>query len=114
MENLYWLKRDLEANGDDSWLMRQFAAACEKMERASGRNSYSSQRLQMVEMQIRELEEKLNKTVANQVEAMRIEALEKTAEAKHTLENGSTDDVPVDIIYLLPTCYVQNSVICCG
>ena len=98
MENLYWLKRDLEANGDDSWLMRQFAAACEKMERASGRNSYSTQRLQTVEMQIRELEEKLNKTVANQVEAMRIEALEKTAEAKHTLENGSTDDVPVDIM----------------
>lgn len=98
MENLYWLKRDLEANGDDSWLMRQFAAACERMERASGRNSYSSQRLQTVEMQIRELEEKLNKTVANQVEAMRIEALEKTAEAKHTLENGSTDDVPVDIM----------------
>ena len=98
MENLYWLKRDLEANGDDSWLMRQFAAACERMERASGRNSYSSQRLQTVEMQIRELEEKLNKTVANQVEAMRVEALEKTAEAKHTLENGSTDDVPVDIM----------------
>ena len=98
MENLYWLKRDLEANGDASWLMRQFAAACEKMERASGRNSYSTQRLQTVEMQIRELEEKLNKTVANQVEAMRIEALEKTAEAKHTLENGSTDDVPVDIM----------------
>lgn len=97
MENLYWLKRDLEANGDDSWLMRQFAAACEKMERASGRNSYSSQRLQTVEMQIRELEEKLNKTVANQVEAMRIEALEKTAEAKHSLEDGSIDDVPVDI-----------------
>lgn len=97
MENLYWLKRDLEAHGDDSWLMRQFAVACEKMERASGRNSYSSQRLQTVEMQIRELEEKLNKTVANQVEAMRIEALEKTAEAKHSLEDGSIDDVPVDI-----------------
>ncbi len=97
MENLYWLKRDLEANGDDSWLMRQFAAACERMERASGRNSYSTQRLQTVEMQIRELEEKLNKTVANQVEAMRMEALEKTAEAKHSLEDGSIDDVPVDI-----------------
>lgn len=97
MENLYWLKRDLEAHGDDSWLMRQFAAACEKMERASGRNSYSSQRLQTVEMQIRELEEKLNKTVANQMEAMRMEALEKTAEAKHSLEDGSIDDVPVDI-----------------
>lgn len=97
MENLYWLKRDLEANGDDSWLMRQFAAACEKMERASGRNSYSSQRLQTVEMQIRELKEKLNKIVANQVEARRMEALEKTAEAKHSLEDGSIDDVPVDI-----------------
>lgn len=97
MENLYWIKRDLEANGDGSWLMRQFAAACERMERASGRNSYSTQRLQTVEMQIRELEEKLNKTVANQVEAMRMEALEKTAEAKHSLENGSIDDVPVDI-----------------
>lgn len=75
MENLYWLKRDLEANGDGSWLMRQFSSVCEKMERASSRNSYSSQRLQTVEMQIRELEEKLNKTIANQVEAMRTQAL---------------------------------------
>lgn len=32
MEHLYWLKRDLEANGDESWLMRQFTSACGKLE----------------------------------------------------------------------------------
>ena len=99
MEKLYQLKRDYEANGNESWLMQQFRTACEKLERTSGRNSYSAQRQETVEMQIRELEENLNKTIAKQVEAMRIATMEKTAETKQRLEGGenSIDDVAVDI-----------------
>lgn len=99
METLYWLKRDLEENGDASWLMRKFTAACAKMERANGKNNYSAQRLETVGMQIRELEENLNKTIAKQVEAMRIAAMEKTAETKRNIENGEStiDEIAVDI-----------------
>lgn len=85
MEHLYWLKRDLEANGDESWLMKQFRKVSENLEQEGGRNSYSFQRLQTVEMQIYELEEKLNQTVANQVEAMRRENFSTTANTSETI-----------------------------
>ncbi len=64
MELLYALKRDVEANGEESWLKRQFREKCERLERRSGRTSFPARRLDTVDMQIHELEEKLNKTVS--------------------------------------------------
>lgn len=99
MEALYWIKRDLEENGDTSWLMQQFREACERLEKRNGKNSCSAQRLDTVTLQIRELEENLNKTIGKQVEAMRVASMEKTTETKRSLENGDTsiDEVTVDI-----------------
>lgn len=75
MEMLYGLKRDHDANGDASELTRLFRKACERADRLTGGNRYSVQRLEMLELQIKELEENLHKTAGKQADALRYAAI---------------------------------------
>lgn len=75
MEMLYGLKRDYDANGDASELTRLFRKACECADRLTGGNRYSVQRLEMLELQIKELEENLHKTAGKQADALRYAAI---------------------------------------
>ena len=99
MEMLYQLKQDYETNGDSSWLVTQFKQACERIDRANGNNHYGSQRIDMLETQIKELEEKLHETLGKQLEAQRTTALERDELLRQGLEDGSVvlDDINVDM-----------------
>lgn len=99
MEMLYYLKRDYDKNGDTSKIMTLFREACERIDRLSGKNSYSAQRLEMLENQIRELEENLHKTVGKQMEALRYAAIERDELLKQSFEEGeiTLDEIEVDL-----------------
>lgn len=87
MEMLYTVKRDYEANGSSSEICRdfeEFAAAV----RGKGKNAASQQRLSLIDMQLQEMEEALQKAIASQVEAMRMELLEQHRELNERLRNG--------------------------
>lgn len=57
MELLYVLKRDAADFGEKSMIQRLFSDACEKIRWQTGMNCGSSWRLEILDMQIRELEE---------------------------------------------------------
>ena len=77
MEMLYALKRDYEANGDASFLMREYTAAYNAAYKRSKSGTFCAERLATLEHQIEELEENLQKITSRQVEAMRDAALEQ-------------------------------------
>lgn len=99
MEMLYSLKRDYDRNGDASRIVTLFKEACGRIDRLNGKNSYSMQRLGMLESQIKELEENLRKTVGKQMEALRYAAIERDELLKKRFEDGDIelDDVEVDL-----------------
>lgn len=63
MEMLYFLNKDLETNGKQSWIVKQFHNECEKLEKQNSNVPYSVHHLEMLDMQIQELEEKINQIV---------------------------------------------------
>lgn len=68
MEMLYWLKRDYEANGEDSWVESEFRRACQGMSRRLGMNNHSVHRIKILEDQIRELEDILKTNPEKQID----------------------------------------------
>jgi hypothetical protein len=99
MEMLYGLKRDYEANKDASRIVVLFREACEKADRVNGKNSHASRRLEMLETQLKELEQKLHETMGKQMEALRNAAIEKDEMLRQGLEDGDVviDDIEVDL-----------------
>ena len=57
--------------GENSEIAARFREACERVDRQTGKNSFCRERLETLEMQIKELEENLNQTLGKQVEALR-------------------------------------------
>lgn len=66
MEMLYFLKNDLDSNGKQSWIMKQFYNECVKLEQQNNNVPYSIHHLEMIEMQIQELEGKMNRLIETQ------------------------------------------------
>ena len=99
MELLYSMKRDYEQHGDASMIVTLFDNAFEQAMKQAKNNSISVQRLQTVNSQIEELEERLQDAVSHQVAALREAALEGNAELKDALSNGEVtiDDIDTDI-----------------
>lgn len=99
MEMLYRIKRDYEANGDQSEIAQLFRQAYERVYENTRNSSYSIQRMEMLDLQIRELEENLKKTIRKQVEAMREEALYADQSLQQAVNNGvlTLRDVEIDI-----------------
>lgn len=95
MELLYRMKRDYEQHGDASMIVTLFDNAFEQAMKQAKNNSISVQRLQTVNSQIEELEERLQDAVSHQVAALREAALEDNAELKDALSNGEVtiDDI---------------------
>lgn len=100
MEMLYKLKRDYEANGDTSYLARKFRNACERIDRQNGMNSRSMQRMETLDLQIREMEKQLNATMGKQVEALRRAAIEQDELLRQSCDDGllKLDDIEVDLL----------------
>lgn len=100
MEMLYLVKRDYEKNGESSEIAAHFREACERVEQQTGKNSYSRERLETLDMQIRELEENLNQTLGKQVEALRHAALKRDELLRQSYEDGTIafDDIEVDLV----------------
>ena len=100
MEMLYRVKRDYGKNGENSEIAVRFREACERMDRQTGKNSYSRERLETLELQIRELEGKLNQTLGKQVEALRHAALKQDELLRQSYEDGTIafDDIEVDLV----------------
>lgn len=71
MEMLYKLKRDYDDNGNDSHIMMLFRKACRRMEIQVEHNCYSEQRLELLDLQIRDLEEKLQNNIEDQADRER-------------------------------------------
>lgn len=99
MEMLYRLKRDYDANGDNSWLMRQYAQAYNAAYKRSKGGGYSAERMALLNDRIRDLEENLRKTTSRQMEAMRSAAIEQSVELRQALDAGEVtlDEIEVDI-----------------
>ena len=89
MEMLYRVKRDYESNGENSEIAARFREACERVDRQTGKNSFCRERLETLEMQIKELEENLNQTLGKQVEALRHAALKKDELLRQSYEDGA-------------------------
>ena len=100
MEMLYRVKRDYESNGENSEIAARFREACERVDRQTGKNSFCRERLETLEMQIKELEENLNQTLGKQVEALRHAALKKDELLRQSYEDGAIafDDIEVDLV----------------
>ena len=100
MEMLYRVKRDYESNGENSEIAARFREACERVDRQTGKNSYCRERLETLELQIKELEENLNQTLGKQVEALRHAALKKDELLRQSYEDGAIafDDIEVDLV----------------
>lgn len=100
MEMLYRIKRDYEEKGDGSEIVVRFREACERMDRQNGKNSCCRERLETLEMQIKELEGQLNRTVGKQVEASRLAAIERDELLRQSYEDGTIafDDIEVDLV----------------
>src|SRR5699024_754906 len=77
-----------------------FREACERVDHQTGKNSYSRERLETLELQIQELEANLNKTQGKQVEALRHAALKKDELLRQSYEDGTIafDDIEVDLV----------------
>lgn len=65
MELLYRLKRDLAANGESSWLMRQFHAVCTAQKQSTTQHQLSEDRFQLLEMQLQALKAEYNQRMQN-------------------------------------------------
>ena len=99
MEMLYKLKRDYDANGENSFICTAFKEAYDKTFHRVKGSSVSVQRMEALEGQIKELEKKLQETIGRQVTAMREAALEQNAELNEAIARGeiSIDDIELDI-----------------
>ena len=82
------------------WGQVLFREACERVDHQTGKNSYSRERLETLELQIQELEANLNKTQGKQVEALRHAALKKDELLRQSYEDGTIafDDIEVDLV----------------
>lgn len=99
MEMLYRLKRDYEKNHEASEISTLFRKACEQMYQQMKGNSVSVERLETLDAQIKELEEKLQETIGRQVTAMRDAVLEQNLELNESLAEGNItlDEIDSDI-----------------
>ena len=99
MEMLYRLKRDYEKNHEASEISTLFHKACEQMYQQMKGNSVSVERLETLDAQIKELEEKLQETIGRQVTAMRDAVLEQNLELNESLAEGNItlDEIDSDI-----------------
>ncbi len=88
MEMLYALKRDFEGKGEGSYLAVNFKKTCAEVCKQMSKNSCSVQRMELLDSQIRELEQHYQVTLSRQVEAMKKEALQKHADLKASLAGG--------------------------
>jgi len=96
---LYRLKRDYEKNHEASEISTLFHKACEQMYQQMKGNSVSVERLETLDAQIKELEEKLQETIGRQVTAMRDAVLEQNLELNESLAEGNItlDEIDSDI-----------------
>lgn len=97
MEMLYSLRRDYIEKGEQSYLVTEFKEAYDTAYRRTSKNSYSIQRMELLDSQIRELEQNYQKTISRQVEAMRDAALEKHADLNTSLANGEITMEEIEI-----------------
>lgn len=98
MEMLYRMKQDYEENGENSWIETEFWHVYNEVYGQLKVNSYAIQQMEILDRQIKELEDNLEKTIERQAEAMKNEALEKheklnvsIAEGKIMLDNIEDD-----------------------
>lgn len=96
MEMLYALKRDCVEKGEHSYLAAEFKKAYEEAYKRTSKNSCSLQRIELLDSQIKELEQKYQKTISQQVETMREAALEKFADLKESLNDGEITVTDID------------------
>lgn len=76
MEMLYALKRDYVSKREQSYLATEFKKAYETAYKRMGKNSYSIQRIELLNSQIKELEQNYQRAMSQQVEMTRNAALE--------------------------------------
>lgn len=86
MEMLYSIKRDYAQNQEESWIVMRFREACEVMQRQRDTNSYATKRLEMLENQLKEQEERLQGVMENQLEALREARQTETSTAEKSRE----------------------------
>lgn len=81
METLYFLKRDMEKNGNESWLMREF---CEESVGLEQGGTDTTQQLKTVEMQLYELKKEMLEAADPSIEQHiheQMEALQRERDA---------------------------------
>ena len=84
MELLYYLKRQYEKEGCGSALVRKFRTACKEERRRESTEGYGAYRMELLEMQIRELEGDGGQKEGNRVSEQRLEAVQ--AERRRLLQ----------------------------
>ena len=99
MELLYQIKRDYEEKGEDSDISRMFKAAYDNLYQKVKNSAVSVQRMEVLDGQVKELEDRLNEIIGKQVTAMREAAMEQNEGLKEAIANGdlSIDDLELDI-----------------
>lgn len=69
MEMLYAIKWDYETNSERSYISRKFNEICERLKIQNSNNILSQQRLAALDLQIKETESELNRTIKKQGES---------------------------------------------
>lgn len=86
MEMLYGIKRDYECHHEQSWIVTRFREVCEEMQQQKDASSYATKRLEMLETQLKEQEEKLQTVMEKQLEALRMATKAGTFTAEKSRE----------------------------
>ncbi len=87
MELLYTLKQDYSIRGERSWLAEEFRNVCEEARRRLAKNSCSIPRMELLDSQIKELEQDYQTAVSLQAAPIRDAALEKYTDLVRDLKN---------------------------
>ena len=94
MEMLYWLKRDYEAKGENAWIFKEFRKVYDETYKQTRKNICSIQRMEVLEGQIKEVEENLQKAIQRQAETVR--EAEYISDLRMQLENYKYEKAAVE------------------
>jgi len=99
MEMLYAIRRDYLENGESSKISQMFQDAYEKAYEKEKDTNFAIERMELIDDQIKELEENYNQIIAKKSEALRQEMIAENEELQHELEAGEIglDDIDVDM-----------------
>lgn len=94
MEMLYAVRVDYLKNGDESEIVRMFRAAYAETCRKEKNTTYSRERMELIEAQLKELEASCDRAVAGQAEAIRA-AMETGAAGESSEEAAATEEAKI-------------------